>query len=342
MNSGQNLEFLRKKASRKFIIALMPAVICYLIFFTKLGGDFLKNCLDDTFIEKIGKSIFCICAPILPGMMVAYALINALAFDSIKRFKDVYRQTIVRSTLIDIFNGRVVRLPRKSYDTMANINDHFVGEYKDVRFKFNEGVFEFEFNKPFQQILQISERGFRNRSIWLTDLTQLKTLKKIKVEDVEFNKKFAIYAQNEEEAFYMLTPNFIQGIKKLRNMKNTRLDFQFEDKYLRITVVNFKNWFEGKLFKRIINESDARESVMQDIKFITDFVDELSLDNDLFKKEISEYDERNRRFRELDKKMKSDTESLILILIFSLGVPVIIVIGMFIVNLISNLLNILE
>ena len=45
----------------------------------------------------------------------------------IEKFKDTYKQTIVRSALIDIFKGRVVRRPVKSYDTMANINDHFVG-----------------------------------------------------------------------------------------------------------------------------------------------------------------------------------------------------------------------
>jgi len=48
--------------------------------------------------------------------------------------------------------------------------------------------------------------------------------------------------------------------------------------------------------------------------------------------------EHRRILKIFDKKRKSDNESVILLLIFSLGVPVIIVIGMLSVNLISNLL----
>jgi len=303
MNREENLEFLRKKALKEYKMAHKTAVTCSLILFVYLFGVNIENFFNDTFIDSIGRLIGCICASMFIGMLVKVALRNALAFDSIKKFKDAYKQTIVLSVLKDIFNGSVVDFSKKSYDEMANISERFVGRYKGVSFSFKEGVFEFEFNKPFQHILQISERGFRS-SIWSTDLAQLKTLRKIKIEDVEFNNKFNIYAQNEEEAFYMLTPNFIQRIKKLSTMKNVWLNFKFEDKYLRITVCNFKNWFEGNLFKPIINENTAKESVMQDIKFITDFVDELLLYNDLFKKERSENNIIDRVFYQIDKERK--------------------------------------
>jgi len=279
MKQIENLEILRKKAVKKIIVSIVLG--SFLALFVLLGV-IIKDGFDPPILAIIPYLIY--------DIFFTFGLIQSYANNDIKRFKKEYKRIIVKA-IEEMFNNVKFKVNSpQDYDAIGNVRDSFKGQYKDVRFSFDEGVFEFKFNKPFQQILQISERGFRNRSIWLTDLAQLNTLRKIEIEDAEFNKKFAIYAQNEEEAFYMLTPNFIQGIKKLSNMKNTRLDFQFEDKYLRITVVNFKNWFEGKLFKRIINESSTRESVMQDIEFITDFVDELSLDNDLFKKETSEYD----------------------------------------------------
>ena len=38
---------------------------------------------------------------------------------------------------------------------------------------------------------------------------------KVKMEDVDFNRMFKIYAENELDAFYILTPNMMEKIKKL-------------------------------------------------------------------------------------------------------------------------------
>ena len=74
----------------------------------------------------------------------------------------------------------------------------------------------------------------------------------------------------------------MQRIKKLNNMISGKLLFCFIDNKLHIGLYNNKDSFEHSLFSKI-DENLAIESVSKDIKMITAFVDELNLDNDLFK-----------------------------------------------------------
>lgn len=77
----------------------------------------------------------------------------------------------------------------------------------------------FDFNKNFKSNVQVISNDFIKRS-----LLRIKNNKKVKLEDIEFNKMFKIYSEIEQD-------------------------------------------------------------IIKDIKLITDFVNELNLDNDLFKKE---------------------------------------------------------
>lgn len=77
----------------------------------------------------------------------------------------------------------------------------------------------FDFNKNFKSNVQVISNDFIKRS-----LPRIKNNKKVKLEDIEFNKMFKIYSEIEQD-------------------------------------------------------------IIKDIKLITDFVNELNLDNDLFKKE---------------------------------------------------------
>lgn len=137
----------------------------------------------------------------------------------------------------------------------------------------------FDFNKKFKSNLSIVSKKnganvFRDRNMY----------SRIKLEDDEFNKKFIVYAHNEEEAFYILTPHFMERIKKVYDELNCGIILCFVSNKLHIGVNNYKDSFECNVYKPI-NEKMIEEGIMSDIKVITDLVDELNLDNDLFKME---------------------------------------------------------
>ena len=104
----------------------------------------------------------------------------------------------------------------------------------------------------------------------------------VEMEDVEFNKNFCVYAENEHEAFYILTPHFMEKLKEIETKINAGIMFCFVDNKLHIAIDNNTDSFEYNVHKPI-NEKEIEEDIIKDIKIITDFADELNLDNDLFK-----------------------------------------------------------
>ena len=105
------------------------------------------------------------------------------------------------------------------------------------------------------------------------------------MEDQDFNNKFKIYAQNEHDAFYILTPSLMEKLKKVTGNVRGKLLFCFIDNRLHIGLQNNKDSFEHSIYTKI-NEEKVINEISQDIKLITNFVDELSLDNSLFRREV--------------------------------------------------------
>lgn len=141
----------------------------------------------------------------------------------------------------------------------------------------------FDFNKTFKANLQVCQKGFGNAKIsnWGNDLKY----KRVKMEDEIFNKSFRIYAQSEHEDFYILTPHLMEKIKNLTNTVHGKILLCFVDNKLHVGIQNNKDSFEPSIYTKI-NEANIIESVSKDIKLITNFVDELDLDNDLFRKVV--------------------------------------------------------
>lgn len=141
----------------------------------------------------------------------------------------------------------------------------------------------FDFNKNFKANIQVCQKGFGNSKIsnWGSKIKY----KKVMMEDQIFNKSFKVYAQDEHDAFYILTPSLMERIKKLSGTISGKILFCFIDNKLHIGIQNNKDSFEHGVFTKI-NEEKVTNEISQDIKLITNFVDELNLDNDLFRREV--------------------------------------------------------
>ena len=141
----------------------------------------------------------------------------------------------------------------------------------------------FDFNKTFKANIQVCQKGFGNAQIsnWGTALKY----KKVLMEDQDFNNNFRIYAQSEHEAFYILTPALMEKIKRLTSSIYGSVLLCFIDNKLHVGIQNNRDSFEHSIFTKI-DENKVTEEISKDIKLITSFVDELDLDNDLFRKEV--------------------------------------------------------
>lgn len=238
-----------------------------------------------------------------------------------KRFTSEYKKTLVSSALKSIFTDLTYEPERGLAKSiigntgMMNLgdryssNDYISGKYNNVNVvqadvhieKKTESrnsngttdtqwytIFQgrwmvFDFNKSFKYNLQVCQKGFYNSIVnnWGNNIK----FKKVALEEQEFNKQFKVYAQNEQEAFYILTPTMMEKIKKLSNSINGKILLCFIDNKLHVGIENDDDAFEPSIFVKV-DETSAKEKILKDIKLITDFVDGLDLDNDLFKVEV--------------------------------------------------------
>jgi len=135
-------------------------------------------------------------------------------------------------------------------------------------------VFRFEFNKSFDGYLQVLEKSKPTRK---------RDYKKIKLESIDFNKKFKTYCTSEHAAFYVLTPHFMEALRDFEKNNKGKISFSFIDNYLYIGINNFRDTFELKMFKEL-NEESFNE-FKKELFVIQEIVKELKLNNNIFKKE---------------------------------------------------------
>lgn len=236
-----------------------------------------------------------------------------------KEYKYLYKKYFVDSSLRKVFTDvkyiPSARLDQSilSYTGMVDLgdryhsNDYVSGKYKDINFigadvrieeeretydsdgnrsTYYVDIFKgkwliFDFNKPFKSDIQIRQTFFPNAR-----LNRALNFEKIDLEDVIFNKKFNVYGYNAHEVFYILTPQMIEKIKVLEEKIDGQLLFCFIDSKLYIGINNNVDSFEPRSVFFKLDENKILENINKEIELITMFVDELNLDNNLFRKVV--------------------------------------------------------
>lgn len=268
------------------------------------------------FLLDIDFMVITVLAVIVIISLIIFVIVKAfLHGDDIQIFDKNFKNIFVKKALEDNFEN-ITYNPDKGFDEefideigmldtadMYHSNDLITGEYKGIKFECSDihiqeehestdsdgnttttwvTIFEgklmiFEFNKKFKADLQVSSASFGAEALpWGKRFTE------VEMEDVEFNKNFCVYAENEHEAFYILTPHFMEKLKEIEEKINAGIMFCFVDNKLHIAIDNNTDSFEYNVYKPI-DEKEIEENIIKDIKTITDFADELDLDNDLFK-----------------------------------------------------------
>jgi hypothetical protein len=135
-------------------------------------------------------------------------------------------------------------------------------------------VFIFDFNKPFNGYIQVLETSRP---------TVRRGYKKIKLESVDFNKKFRTYSTDEHNAFYVLTPHLMEALMSFEKKNKGYVGFSFIDNKLHIGINNFRDTFELKMFRKL--DGRVFDEFKRDLLVIKDVIQELKLNQNIFKKE---------------------------------------------------------
>lgn len=234
-----------------------------------------------------------------------------------ERFREIYKKHVVLESLNKVFTD-ITYLPNEEMDyykiAETNMmymgdyyysNDYIKGKYKNINFELADVMLEdeytdsdgdthrvtifqgqwfiFDFNKKFKSDIQVCEKTFKNAK--RRNKKYENKFKKVELESLEFNKKFNVYARKEIEAYYILTPSMMEKIMNVNEKIKGHLLFCFIDNKLHIGLYNNKDLFEPSIHKKIDIARDILKT-NEELSIITNFIDLLNLDNDIFIKEV--------------------------------------------------------
>ncbi len=182
-------------------------------------------------------------------------------------------------------------------------NDYVSGSYRDVHFTRADVIIQqhvstgktsytvtylngrwliFDFNKNFHFDLQIIDKDFiasQKKNSIFTESNERRH--RIKLEDMEFNELFQVYCQDDHEAYYILTPQFMAVLKELKETLGGALMLGFIDNQLHVAIHTNKDAMEPKLFEKP-DFNRIQQEVQGEIDVIINIIDSLELDRDLY------------------------------------------------------------
>ncbi len=242
---------------------------------------------------------------ILIYIIVIHIVKNNLYGEKLKLFKKEFKNIFILNSLKEKFSdvtydhdkGLDKNVAKQIMDTgdEYSSNDYINAKYKNINFtqadvhikeerEDREGntyyvtiflgkVMIFDFNKNFKNNVYVKSKGISYANC---------KYNQVEMEDITFNELFNVYAENNHDAFYLLTPSFMEKLINLKNKLNNGFVMSFIDNKLFFAINNNNDSFEYSAFKEI-NEDEIIKDVNKDLDFIIDLVTDLDLDNQLFK-----------------------------------------------------------
>lgn len=287
------LEELRNKAKIKTYIVYILSIISIPIYIW-LFYIALKNTEDMYwfFIVKICLAAFAL--SILTLGLLWYLIVKS----SYNKFNKSYKEKYVVKTISSIPGFDKLEYIQKDgfqWDEIRNSavvacgderhfksEDLLLGQYKGATFKISDVItqkviirdrkskieeifngqiicfFQFDNIKISNGHLQIFEKNF------FSDLRGWKAEHRIYTENEEFNKRFNIYASDEHNAYYILTPERIQKIMDFSYSIKEQISLVFYNNKLFIAVKR------PSMFDVVVDESvlNQRKNIVEDVKII--------------------------------------------------------------------------
>ncbi|HNR15909.1 MAG TPA: DUF3137 domain-containing protein [Chitinophagaceae bacterium] len=108
-------------------------------------------------------------------------------------------------------------------------------------------------------------------------------LEKVKLESVEFEKRFIVYSSDQVEARYILTPSFMERIVRLQQLMGEGTSLSFVNTNIHVAVPIKDELFEPAIFSA--NDNNRLGDFYNTINIVFDIIDELKLNQRLWNKE---------------------------------------------------------
>ena len=133
----------------------------------------------------------------------------------------------------------------------------------------------FSFPKKISSYLAIKEKEFLNNGKPGGIFSTAPKTTNVLFEDIDFNERFVVFAQDEHDAFYILTPHFIEKIKEVEKLEEGRLIIGIIDSKIHVLFHNYKNLLNPSIY-RVVSDDDY-EIIRKEMKLIIKIIETLNL-----------------------------------------------------------------
>jgi len=219
-----------------------------------------------------------------------------------EEYKKLYKENFVVSILKEKFDNVIYDYKRgldKNYveqfglTSMGNrfsSEDYIKGSYKGIGFEQSEVRIEHKgrnddtasiyftgrmivFDFPYKEVksVQVFTERFPHKGTPKINYT----MKSVLMESADFKKRFDVLAAEEVEAFYVLTPQFMEKVDFLKEKFN-HVAMNFQGNKLYVGIWSGVDAFDGDI-SRTINYYDEKATIMADVRVITDIIDVLGM-----------------------------------------------------------------
>jgi hypothetical protein len=106
----------------------------------------------------------------------------------------------------------------------------------------------------------------------------------VKLENPEFEKKFAVYSTDEQECRYILTPSMMERLLDMTKRINFKVAISFRNNQVYIAVFNNMDLFEPSVFGSLLKEEDY-QIIINMMKLMTGIIEDLNLNTRIWTKE---------------------------------------------------------
>lgn len=229
------------------IAGVAPLIIAFVVFYVKFGRKI--NELKTTFKQRIVGGI----VKFLHGDL-AYDHTRCIP-ESIYHQSKLYLSNISRYKGDDLVSGTV----GKTAIRFCELHTQQVrksGKNTQVVTIFRGLFFVADFNKDFIGetfvLPDTAESTFGGLGTFFQKMNMSRP-KLVKLEDIEFEKAFAVYGTDQIEARYILSPALMQRIMEFRKKTKATISLSFIQSHVYIGIPVNKDLFEAAVFNSVIN-----------------------------------------------------------------------------------------
>lgn len=282
------------------ILTILFSILCVVIFIfsaLKMNTGFLQNC-----IGMVGVCIGSLAFTTIPYTKKCFE--NSIKSEILPLICSCYGNLTwtndeYYSDNIFYDANIIVDYPRCN----SKYDDMFIGSYKGVDYEILELLWEktsslvkivqhdgilikLKMNKPFngETFIESHKKIVRAGLMAVLSYEHLNLenngkMNLTKLEDVEFNKKYDVYTDDEVEARYLLTTSFMQRLKTMKvAFRADKIKCSFYKDYLLIGLFTKKDLFSiCSLFKRI-DEPKQFFTMYEEIVSVIKLIDHFKLD----------------------------------------------------------------